>query len=129
MDLNHETGEIVEGWEEVVQSIQTILGTRMNTRVFRREFGSDVLALVDAPMNDANTLKLYVAVAEALERWEPRFEITNVQVEGLGSGKVTMALTGNHRPNAHLGDFTTITDETQSIRILRDRVDNWSLAA
>jgi phage baseplate assembly protein W len=63
MDLNHETGAAVEGWDHVVQSIQTILTTRLNSRVFRREFGSEVPALVDAPMNDANVLALYVAVA------------------------------------------------------------------
>jgi len=129
MDLNHDTGGAVEGWNHVVQSIQTILATRLNTRVFRREFGSEVPALVDAPMNEANVLSLYVAVAEALERWEPRFEMTDVQVEGLESGVITMVLTGNHRPNAHMGDLTTVDDETQTIRVLRDRVDNWSLAA
>ncbi|MBR9651915.1 GPW/gp25 family protein [Thalassovita aquimarina] len=129
MDLNHDTGGAVEGWAHVVQSIQTILVTRLNTRVFRREFGSEVPALVDAPMNDANVLALYVAVAEALERWEPRFELTDVQVEGSASGAITMTLIGNHLPNAHMGDMTKVDNETQTIRVLRDRVDNWSLAA
>lgn len=129
MDLNHDTGEAVEGWDHVVQSIQTILSTRLNTRVFRREFGSEVPALVDAPMNDANVLSLYVAVAEALERWEPRFELTDVQVDGSETGIITMVLTGNHRPNAHVSDLTTVIDDTQTIRVLRDRVDNWSIAA
>ncbi|MBQ4826556.1 GPW/gp25 family protein [Leisingera sp. HS039] len=129
MDLNHDTGGAVEGWAHVVQSIQTILSTRINTRVFRREFGSEVPALVDAPMNEANVLALYVAVAEALERWEPRFELTDVQVEGAATGVITMTLTGNHRPRAHVGDLTTVNDETRTIRVLRDRVDNWSLAA
>ncbi|AUQ89402.1 MULTISPECIES: GPW/gp25 family protein [Phaeobacter] len=129
MDLNHDTGGTVEGWAHVVQSIQTILSTRINTRVFRREFGSEVPGLVDAPMNEANILALYVAVAEALERWEPRFELTDVQVEGAATGAITMTLTGNHRPRAHVGDLTTVDDETRTVRVLRDRVDNWSLAA
>ena len=129
MDLNHDTGGAVEGWDHVMQSIQTILATRVNTRVFRREFGSEVPALVDAPMNEAGVLSLYVAVAEALERWEPRFEMTDVQVEGPENGTISMVLTGNYRPNAHMGDLTTVDDETQKIRVLRDRVDNWSLAA
>lgn len=129
MDLNHDTGGTVEGWAHVVQSIQTILATRLNTRVFRREFGSEVPALIAAPMNEANVLALYVAVAEALERWEPRFELTDVRVEGAATGVITMVLTGTHHPNAHMGDLTTVDDETQTIRVLRDRVDNWSLAA
>ena len=129
MDLNHDTGDAVEGWAHVVQSIQTILGTRLNTRVFRREFGSEVPAFVDAPMNDATVLGLYVAVAEALERWEPQFELTDVVVEGAETGAITMTLIGNHRPNAHMGDLSTVDDETQTIHVMRDRVENWSLAA
>lgn len=129
MDLNHDSGGVVNGWAHVVQSIQTILATRLNTRVFRREFGSEVPALVDAPMNEAGVLSLYVAVAEAIERWEPRFEVSDVQVEGAATGIITMVLTGSHRPNAHMGDLTTVDDEVQTVRVLRDRVDNWSIAA
>lgn len=129
MDLNHNTGGAVEGWDHVVQSIQTILATRLNARVFRREFGSEVPALVDAPMNEASVLMLYVAVAEALERWEPRFELTDVSVDGAATGVITMTLIGNHRPNAHTGDLTTVVDQIQTIRVMRDRVENWSLAA
>lgn len=127
MDLNHDTGGAVEGWAHVVQSIQTILVTRINTRVFRREFGSEVPALVDAPMNEVNVLALYVAVAEALERWEPRFELNDVQVEGAASGVITMTLIGSFLPNAHLGDLSTVEDETRTIRVTRDGVDSWSL--
>jgi len=129
MDLNHDTGGVVEGWDSVVQSIQTILATRLNTRVFRRDFGSEVPALVDAPMNDANVLALYVAVAGALENWEPRFELSDVQIEGAADGIITMVLSGVYHPNAHLGDLSTVRDETRAIRIQQDRVDNWRLAA
>ena len=110
MDLNHHTGAAIEGWAHVVQSIETILVTRLNTRVFMRQFGSDVPLMIDMPMNDANIMVLYVSVAEAIDRWEPRFE-----------------LTGNHIPNAHLGDHTIIEDGTQVIRVQSARVDNWSL--
>lgn len=129
MDLNHDTGQAVEGWAHVVQSLSTILSTRLNTRVFRREFGSDVPALIDAPLNDAGILALYVAVAEAIDRWEPRFDLTEVQVQPEATGIITMTLTGVYRPNAHVGDLSTVNDETQTVRVLRDRVDNWSLAA
>ena len=129
MDLNHNTGGAVEGWDHVAQSIQTIFATRLNTRVFRREFGSEVPALIAAPMNDAGILALYVAVSEALERWEPRFELTDVAVEGAETGAITMTLIGNHRPNAHRGDLSTVADSSQTLRVMRDRVENWSLSA
>lgn len=129
MDLNHHTGAVVDGWAHVVQSIETILVTRLNTRVFMRQFGSDVPAMVDMPMNDANIMTLYVAVAEAIEKWEPRFELTDVTVAASSDGVMVLELTGNHLPNAHLGDVTVVNDEKQVIRVQGTRVDNWSLAA
>ncbi|WP_068305290.1 GPW/gp25 family protein [Pararhodobacter sp. CCB-MM2] len=129
MDLDHETGGAITGWDGVMQSILTILSTPLDTRVFRREFGSKVPELIDAPMNDAGILALYVAVAEALEKWEPRFELTDVTLEGAATGVLTLSLSGNYRPRAHLGDLSSVLDETRAVRIQRDRAQVWSLAA
>ena len=129
MDLDHHTGALLDGWAHVVQSIETILVTRLNTRVFMRQFGSDVPAMVDMPMNDANIMALYVSVAEAIDRWEPRFELTDVTLSTGADGAMSLQLKGNHLPNAHLGDETVVNDETQVIRVQGTRVDNWSLAA
>ena len=129
MDLNHETGGSVEGWDSVLQSLQTILSTRVNTRVFRREFGSDVPLLIDAPMNDQSIVALYVAVAEAIERWEPRFELSDVKLHGAGDGVFTMTLIGSYRPKAHLGDVSTVSDQKRTVRMQQNRVDNWSIVA
>jgi phage baseplate assembly protein W len=127
MDFDHHSGAPIFGWAHVVQSIETILATRINTRVFMRQFGSEIPAMVDMPMNDANILALYVAVAEAIDQWEPRFELTDVSLSPSAAGVMELQLKGNHLPNAHLGDDTVITDETQVIRVLGSRVDNWSL--
>lgn len=128
MDLDHVNGGTVEGWAHVVQSIQTILRTRVNTRVFRREFGSDVGALVDAPMNDAGVLALYVAVAEAIETWEPRFELTGVQLDGNAQGQLNMILSGTYLPKAHLGDLDTVSDDVRTVQFSSGRADAWSFS-
>jgi phage baseplate assembly protein W len=129
VDLNHHTGAAISGWSHVVQSIETILATRVNTRVFMRRFGSDVPAMVDMPMNDANIMALYVSVAEAIDTWEPRFALTDVSISVAVDGILTMSLTGNHLPNAHLGDATIVDDGAQVIRVQSTRIDNWSLTA
>lgn len=129
MDLDHHTGATVDGWMHVVQSIETILVTRLNTRVFVRQFGSDVPVMVDMPMNDTNIMALYVSVAEAIDRWEPRFELTNVTLSARADGVMSLQLTGNHLPIAHLGDETVVSNETQVIRVQGTRVDNWSVKA
>lgn len=125
MDLNQDTGHAIAGWPHVVQSLQTILATRLATRVFRREFGSQVPAMIDAPMNDAGIMALYVAVAEALERWEPRFELTDVGFEPAATGVITMTLSGIYRPNAHLGDLSVVENETKTLRVTSERADVW----
>ncbi len=129
MDLDHHNGQAIEGWPHVVQSIETILRTRLNSRVFVRQFGSDLPAMVDMPMNDANVLAVYVAVAEAIERWEPRFELSDVALSGAETGIVTLELTGNHLPNAHRGDPRMVVGERQVVRVQGTRVENWSLVA
>lgn len=129
MDLNHTSGGIVEGWASVVQSMQTILSTRINTRPFLRQFGSEVPELIDAPLNEISLMELYVAVAEALAQWEPRFELTEVQLQAGADGAVVLQLTGAHRPNAHMGDLAIANDETKAVRLQRDGADTWSLAA
>ncbi len=129
MDMDPATGEAVEGWAGVVKSLQTILATRLSTRVFLREFGSRVGNHIDAPMNDENILSLYVSVAEAIERWEPRFDLSGVQIEPNSSGVLIMSISGTYVPNAHLGDFSVVSDSAQVIRFQSDRIENWRLAA
>lgn len=129
MDLDHHTGASLDGWAHVVQSIETVLVTRIDSRVFARSFGADVPAMVDAPMNDAGVMALYMSVAEALARWEPRFELSDVTINADAGGKLTLNLSGSYYPNAHLGDFDTVSDEIRTVKISADRVDNWSLAA
>ena len=73
MDLDLATGGAISGWPHVVQSIETLLSTPRGTRVFRRDFGSELLAHLDGPQSEAGLMGLYVALAEALEIWEPRF--------------------------------------------------------
>lgn len=105
--INRRTGKVLTDWEHVVQSLEVILTTRVVTRVMRREFGSDVPKLIDAPANDLSLLLFYVTAAEAIDLWEPRFELLEVNFEAAGpDGKTALLLMGNYLPRGHLGDFT-----------------------
>lgn len=105
------TGKTLAGWEHVVQSIRVILTTAIGTRVMRREFGSELLSLVDAPMNDRVILAIYVATANAIMRWEPRFRLTDVGlVKAEPNGSLSLSLVGKYYPRGHLGDFTEYRD-------------------
>lgn len=105
--FNSETGAILTGFDHVEQSIGVILTTPIGSRVMRREFGSELIDLIDRPMIPKVILAVYVAVASALSKWEPRFALSNCQVTGTREdGTLSLTLTGTYYPRGHLGDFT-----------------------
>lgn len=96
--INAQTGQPLTGLDHLRQSIRDILTTRIGTRVMRRDYGSDVPRLVDAAMTPRLAMNLYVAVAVALDRWEPRFRVTRVQITDAAPGHLTLALEGIYLP-------------------------------
>lgn len=78
--MNAQTGRAISGLEHLYQSIAKILTTPLGSRVERRDFGSELPDLVDAPGNDATKVRLYSATATALMRQEPRVKLTRVRL-------------------------------------------------
>jgi len=109
--IDAETGQPLADWAHVVQSVRTILSTRIGSRVMRREFGSEVPDLVDRKMTQRNVLAVYSAAAVAIERWEPRFRLTQAQITAAGAdGTISLILAGTYYPRGHLGDRTPAAD-------------------
>lgn len=80
--------------EHLAQSITDILSTPRGTRVMRRDYGSDLPRLIDAPMNGETLVDLFMATAEALDAWEPRFRLIRVEVPAASAGSMELTLTG-----------------------------------
>lgn len=78
--MNRYTGGAISTLEHIRQSIGDILTTRIGTRVMRREYGSQLVDLIDQPANATTRLLAYAAIAMALMRWEPRIRISKVQI-------------------------------------------------
>lgn len=79
----------------IAQSIADILSTPKGSRVMRRDYGSDLPDLIDAPVNGETLVDLYAATAEAIARWEPRFALRQVEIPEAGpSGRLGLILTG-----------------------------------
>ncbi|CAE6784691.1 hypothetical protein R69658_04239 [Paraburkholderia aspalathi] len=78
--MNATTGRATAGLAHLYQSINKILTTPIGTRIARRDFGSELPDLVDAPNNGTTRVRLYAAAATALMRWEPRLNLTRVQL-------------------------------------------------
>ena len=83
--MNRHTGQPIDETAHIAQSIGDILTTRIGSRLMRREYGSQLVDLIDAPGNAATQLLCYAAIAMALMRWEPRIHLSRVQLTALGS--------------------------------------------
>lgn len=78
--MNRRNGSTLTTREHIAQSVEDILTTRIGTRIARREYGSLLPELIDQPLNETTCLRLYAATAMALLRWEPRINLTRVQL-------------------------------------------------
>lgn len=95
-------GKPLGGLDHLRQSITDILTTPLGSRVMRRDYGSRLFELVDAPMNSETVMDLYAATAEALEAWEPRFQLTQVTLASADAGAVVLDLTGKYLPDGQM---------------------------
>ena len=55
------------------------LPTPLRSGAMRRDYGSLLPDLIDAPLNDATLLQAYAASIMAIIRWEPRIRVTAVR--------------------------------------------------
>jgi phage baseplate assembly protein W len=96
---NATTGKPLSGVDHLRQSITDILTTPIGSRVIRRDYGSDLPTLIDAPMNLSTLSKIYAATAKAIAKWEPRFKTTKISVSSAAPGQIIFDLTGNYLPD------------------------------
>lgn len=96
--LDRNTGRVLTGVDHLIQSIGDILTTPIGTRVMRRDYGCAAFEWIDAPMNEATKVDIYAAVAEALDRWEPRFKLERIVTVSAVAGKLAVNLIGRYLP-------------------------------
>ncbi len=105
--LDAATGGILSGWEHVVQSLRDIFDTRFGSRIMREWYGSFVPNLLGRLVTPQEVLPYFAAISSAIEQWEPRFRVTQIQVVKLTrDGQLHVFLDGEYRPRAVYGDFS-----------------------
>lgn len=97
--INSNNGKRLGGIDHLRQSIRDILTTPIGSRVMLREYGSRIFDLIDAPMNRSTLLDLYAATADALQKWEPRFKLLQVQAVSAAPGWIELDLIGQYLPD------------------------------
>ena len=71
---------LAKGSQEIEQSILIVLSTSPGERKMRPDFGCRIKELVFAPDNATTRRLAAYYVEEALDRWEPRIELLDVEV-------------------------------------------------
>jgi phage baseplate assembly protein W len=71
---------LVSGEREIEESIRLVLSTAPGERPLRPEFGCAIHDLVFAPVDEQTAGRIQHEVYSTLDRWEPRIEVTEVEV-------------------------------------------------
>lgn len=94
--LSKITGQSLAGNDHLAQSIGDILSTPLGTRVMRRDYGSLLFDLIDAPLTPAIRALVHAATALALSRWESRIRLTQVTMSrGNSNGELSIEILGD----------------------------------
>jgi hypothetical protein len=108
--MNARTGAAIEGDAHLAQSVVDILTTPIGSRVMRRDYGSLLFELVDAPTTATTLQQIFAAVALALHRWEPRLRLTRVAVAlGATPSEVTIGVEGYRTDQPDPNSFARLT--------------------
>lgn len=120
--IDRRTGAVLTDWDHTLQSIGVILSTHFGERVMIRVFGSAVPRVLGKNLTPSTMLKFYVAIAIALELWEPRFRVRRFEYppaengpDKMRRGRIGIRLVGDYMPRALQGDFTVEAVKTVSV--------------
>jgi phage baseplate assembly protein W len=95
IDVDRFTGELIQGWERIKQSIYVILTTRLRSRLMRLWWGSKFIDMQDKPGNQEVLMAGMMAAIAAINTYEPEFKVTRVTIDEFdASGEITITIEG-----------------------------------
>ncbi len=89
---------------DVDQAIQLILGTAPGERPMRPEFGCGVHDFVFDTIDASTVAQMEIAIRAALDRWEPRIEVTGLDfdLDEVGRGELIITIAYRLRATNHM---------------------------
>jgi phage baseplate assembly protein W len=89
---------------DIDQAIELILGTAPGERPMRPEFGCGVHDFVFDTIDAGTVARMETAIRSALDRWEPRIEVTDMQFDlgGADSGRLLIQIDYRVRATNHM---------------------------
>ena len=95
---------LVRDEEDVQEAIAVILGTSPGERPMRPEFGCGVHDFVFDTIDAGTVARMETEIRAALDRWEPRVEVTDVQFDlsGADTGRLLIQIDYRIRATNHM---------------------------
>jgi hypothetical protein len=92
--MNASNGRSMSLLDHIRQCVRDILMTPLGSRIYRRNYGSEIPELIDQPLNGVTVMRIYAAVAYRLALWEPRISLSSVNLNRDATGAVSVVLQG-----------------------------------
>lgn len=80
--------------DQLWNSVRDVLTTPLASRIMRRDYGSLIPELLDAPQNEVTRLQCMSAAVIALMQWEPRIALNGINIVYSNDGAVSAELAG-----------------------------------
>lgn len=93
--MNALDGRTLTDDQHLAQSVRDVLLTPLGSRVMRRDYGSALFDLLDAPQNAVTSMQLMAAAVIAIDRWEPRITLTRVSLTDPAAAQRVLHLRGS----------------------------------
>lgn len=102
--MSRETGQPIDSMAHLIQSIKDIITTKVGERVIVRDYGCELPNLVDQPINSLWAIRVFGALADALDKWEPRLRVYRVGVDAsqIHQGVVGVTIDGLYLPTGRV---------------------------
>ncbi|MCD1644327.1 GPW/gp25 family protein [Aurantimonas coralicida] len=105
-DFDRRTGQPIDNYASALQSVEIIFTTPPGQVVLLREAFCDLTKLLGCLMVPTLFAVFKLLVQAAIDAWEPRFVVRNVDVNGsveeLRAGRANFVIEVDWRPRAHL---------------------------
>lgn len=97
--MNAKTGRAIYDINHLNQSVKDILTTPLVSRLMRLNYGSTIFEFLDSPAHNQSPIQLYAAIATALVRFEPRLQLTRIQISSQANGQSIIDIEGSQLVN------------------------------
>ncbi|AXD42464.1 baseplate assembly protein [Salmonella enterica] len=92
--MNPDNTGTLSDTDHLRNAVNDILLTPVGSRIMRREYGSLLPDLIDAPQNDITRLRCMSAAVIALTNQEPRMALNRIDIRWLKGGRAGVELSG-----------------------------------